>query len=307
MSYVVIHIGANKTGSTTLQRRLFSQIDQLLYLGEDCDTYDSCKNILNSIVADDDIHFDLDGARQLFDSYLTRSVNKPFLYSNEDIMTSRVPSLCAKRLASLLPGAEILVVIRNQLTAIPSWYANHGAYLRYVPRAYWRRYVSFDDWMEYCVSFMNYSPLDGFFYNRILSLYSDLFGSDKIHILLYEDLLQNQHMFMSNLCRILRIDVDRAIALIGNQRERKRNTERELAYHRFRSSFFYQTSLSRYIPFGAFLKRRLKVFLSRGRPAGGFVSEQWHNKIVEVYGRDNAALAGKYGLPLQELGYPVKQ
>lgn len=48
MPRAIIHIGANKTGSTTLQRCLFSKTDKLVYLGEDCKDYISYKDILNS-------------------------------------------------------------------------------------------------------------------------------------------------------------------------------------------------------------------------------------------------------------------
>ena len=164
MPRTVIHIGANKTASTTLQRCLFAKSKDLVYLGEDCVNYENYRDTLNSLVSDDDIHFSYESAKELFKNFVSSCGEKTALYSNEDIMTSRVPTQCAHRLKEFLPDAEIMVVIRNQLTAIPSMYANHGAYLKMVPRRYWRRYVSFDDWMDYCTTFIKYSLLDGFFY-----------------------------------------------------------------------------------------------------------------------------------------------
>jgi len=209
-------------------------------------------------------------------------------------------------LHDLVPGAGILAVVRNQLTAIPSWYANHGAYLRHVPRCYWHRYVSFDAWMDYCTTFRKYSPIDGFFYHRILDVYASLFGKDHIHVLLYEDFIHQRETFMKNLCQILRIDDRDALQRLGGQRERRRNTGRELQYHRFRSSFFRDVSFSRYLPGGARLKRAWLKFLESGPPADGFMSDDWREKIAVLYREDNSRLAEAFGLSLDRYGYPLR-
>ncbi len=305
MTHSVIHIGANKTGSTTLQRCLFRNNPDLVYLGEDGEGYDDYKDIVNSLVADDDIHFVSGDAKNLFERFLSRSKGKTFLYSNEDIMTSRVPGLCARRLHDLVPGAKILAVVRNQLTAIPSWYANHGAYLRNVPRSYWRRYVTFDDWMDYCTTFINYSPIDGYFYYRIINLYASLFGKENVHVLLFEDFVYQREKFMKDLCRILRIDDKDALSRIKGRHERQRNTARQLTYHKFRSSFFHGVSLSQYLPGGKRLKNMWLKYLEGGPAAGGFMSDHWRNKINELYRGDNTKLALEYGLPLKQYGYPM--
>ena len=305
MVYSVIHIGANKTGSTTLQRWVFPYSQDLVYLGEDGEGYDDYKDIVNSLVSDDDIHFAYDDAKKLFETFLSRSEGKTFLYSNEDIMTSRVPTLCARRLHDLVPGAKILAVVRNQLTAIPSWYANHGAYLRNVPRCYWRGYVSFDDWMEYCTAFINYSPIDGYFNYRIIDLYASLFGKENIHILLFEDFVRQREKFMKELCGILRIDEKDALKRIKGQHERRRNTARQLKYHKIRNSFFKGVSFSQYLPGGKRLKQVWLKYLEGGPPAHDFMSDYWRSRIVELYREDNSKLALEYGLPLKHYGYPM--
>lgn len=305
MPYTVIHIGANKSGSTTLQRSVFPFSEGLVYMGEDGEGYEDYKDIVNSLVSDDDIYFRFEDAKVLFDGFVARSEGKTFLYSNEDIMTSRTPALCAQRLQKLLPDARIIVVVRNQLTAIPSWYANHGAYLRHVPRYYWRRYVSFDSWMDYCTTFIRYSPIDGFFYHRIASLYVSLFGRENIHILLYEDFIHRREQFVQDLCRILKIDAQDTLKRLGGRRERRRNTAREFWYHRFRDGFFRDVPFSRYLPFGKALRGLWANYLEKGPPADGFMSDTWRDRIIELYREDNVRLARDYGLPLKDHGYPV--
>ena len=305
MSRAVIHIGANKTGSTTLQRCLFARTEDLVYLGEDCAGYENYRDALNSLVSDDDIHFDYEATKRVFGKFMLSCGKRTFLYSNEDIMTSRVPTQCAQRLHDLLPDAMVLVIVRNQLTAIPSFYANHGAYLKMVPRRYWRRYISFDEWMEYCSQFMKYSPLDSYFYHRILNLYASLFSKQKIRILLYEHFVNDQEKFVNDLCGILRIQKDEALKLLRGKRERRRNTKREFRYHQLRSRFLWGKSFSHRLPFEGTLRRMWCNFLQGGAPADGFMSNYWRDKIVELYKGDNAKLATEYRLPLKEYGYPV--
>jgi hypothetical protein len=288
-----------------LQRRLFAKSKDLVFLGEDCVGYEKYRDTLNSLVSDDDIHFSYESAKELFKNFVSSCGEKTAIYSNEDIVTSRVPTQCAHRLKEFLPDAEIILVIRNQLTAIPSMYANHGAYLKMVPRRYWRRYVSFDDWMDYCTTFIKYSALDGYFYHRILNIYASLFGKEKVHILLYEDLVNNKEGFINDLCRILRIEAKEASKLLSGKRERRRNTSREFRYHQFRSSFFWGRSISHYLPFGEALSRMWQNFLAKGGPANGFMPDYWRNKIIELYKEDNLKLSQDYHLSLKDYGYPV--
>lgn len=302
----VIHIGANKTGSTTLQRCLFTKHNDLSYLGEDCVGFETYKNMLNSLVSDDDVHYCSKAVQELFSRFADAGEKKVFIYSNEDIMTSRLPTQCAKRLYELLPDAEILVVLRNQLTAIPSIYVNHGAYLKMVPRSFWRQYVSFDDWMAYCTEFIRYSYLDSFFYHRILNLYASLFGKDKIHILFYEEFTKTPHILIEKLCNILKIDSPEAIKLLEGKRERQRNTMRMFRYHKFRSSFLWGVPLMQYVPFGEYFSKLWWAFLKNGEPASGFMTDFWKKQIVDLYKTDNTKLAQEYNLPLKDYGYPLE-
>lgn len=305
MARTVIHIGANKAASTTLQRCLFAKSKDLVYLGEDCDGYENYRDTLNSLISDDDIHFSYESARELFKNFVSSCGEKTALYSNEDIMTSRVPTQCAHRLKEFLPDAKIMVIIRNQLTAIPSMYANHGAYLKMVPRRYWRRYVSFDDWMNYCTTFIKYSALDSYFYHRILDVYASLFGKKRVHVLFYEDFVNKEEGFINDLSGILRIEAREASKLLRGKRERRRNTSRELRYHQFRSLFLWGRSIRQYLPYGEALGRKWENFLEKGGPANGLMSDYWRNKIIELYKEDNLKLSEDYHLPLKDYGYPV--
>lgn len=234
----IIHIGANKTASTTLQRALFANHTGLHYLGEDGNGYHNYKDIVNSMVLDDDLYYQEAQCVKLFKDALSKKTDKTFIYSNEDVMTSNIPTLCAKRLKGLMPDAKVLLVIRNQFTAIPSMYVNHGAFLKPAPPSYYRKHVGFSDWMQSEMMFIKYGHLASFFYSKLISVYEDLFGMNNIHILMFEDFIYNKEQFIRDLSAILDIDYNESMSLIHKRHERRRITKRMLNYNRFRTSFF---------------------------------------------------------------------
>ena len=71
---------------------------------------------------DDDLYFPYGKCVDVFQSFKEQNLQKTLIYSDEDIMTSRFPTVCSRRLYEFFPDAEILVVVRNQMTAFPSYY-----------------------------------------------------------------------------------------------------------------------------------------------------------------------------------------
>lgn len=302
----VIHIGANKTGSTTLQRSLFSKHSDIHYLGEDCAGYETYSALLNSMIADDDLFYPAEQCRQLFEKYMHASAGRTLLYSSEDLTTSSIPYTCARRLKNLMPDAKILLVVRSQLTAIPSFYTNHGAFLKPAPDRYYRRHVSFDDWMSYQLTVTKYGALTSYYYDKVLSIYSDLFGIENIYVLLFEEFVNDKKVFLEKLCRILEIvDIDEAIRLAEGRHERQSISARKFAYNRFRTSFFWSTSFSQLLPAGQVLAEAFNKFLIAGPRARHVLSDSWERKIVDLYAEGNATLSATFGLPLEKYGYPL--
>lgn len=305
MTRSVIHIGANKAASTTLQRALFSKHTGLHYVGEDAEGYPGYAELVNSMVSDDDLHFRAEECSRLFKEHLAAEPEKTFLYSNEDVMTSRIPTVCARRLHEYIPNAEILLIVRNQYTAVPSFYANHGAFLKPAPPSYFRRHVSFNDWIAYQLMFIGYGALASFKYNTLLSVYEELFGRDHVHVLMFEEFLRDKGTFVERLSTILRIDPGEAYRALEYSHERKRYTNRMLAYNKFRTSFLWGVDLTKYLPFGGVLSKWFEMFLEGGRAAQVVMSNEIKEKLHALYGTENALLAAKYNLPLGQYGYPL--
>ena len=302
----IIHIGGNKSGSTSLQRRLFSKHPHIRYLGEDCERYSELKPLLDSLVADDDSYYDLTQTKDVFSKrFGVENGARTCVFSNEDIMTSSIPSVCAARLRVLMPDAQIVMVIRNQLTAWPSWYANHGAYLKNVPPRYWKRHVTLNEWLDYCFNFPKDTPVEAMNYERFLKIFQREFPGSQIQVLLYEDLVNKPAEYYKQWATLLDISDEDVLSYMSNHAERRRYSGRRMLYDRWVSRLSsipgfkdFQTALHHSIP-------GVNGWLNSGPPAKIELPEMWKHRISDYYGRTNASVKEITGLDLARYGYPL--
>lgn len=302
----VFHIGGNKTGSTTIQRRLFSKHPNVRYLGEDCDGYDKLRLWLDSLVADDDSFFDFEEIKRIFlERFGSCGEGHTCVFSNEDIMTSSMPSVCASRLKKLDSDAQIVMVIRNQLTVWPSWYANHGAYLKNVPRGYWRKHVSLEDWLDYCFSFPKQTPVEAMNYERFFKIFRDTFSASQIHVLLYEDLLLDPEGYYKKWSEILKIPYQEISSYMANHIERRRYSARRMSYDRWVSRLSVIPGLENFLSDLLRYSHPLSRWIDSGPPANNELPEIWRRRIESYYRKTNASLVEMTGLDLARHGYPL--
>lgn len=302
----IIHIGGNKTASTLLQRRLFSKHKSLEYLGEDCRDYSNLKQLLDSLVSDDDSFFDHAATMALFsDRFRSREGLAACVYSNEDIMTSPLPSVCAARLRSIAPEASIVMVIRNQLTTWPSWYANHGAYLKNVPRRYWKRHVALDEWLDYCFNFPKVSPVEAMNYERFFNIFCAHYPPERIHVLLYEELIASPSAYYERWAQLLGIPGQDIQDSVASHVERGRSSARRVVFDAWTSKLAAVPGM--YSAMTNVLPRwnALRTWLDSGRPANIKLPELWSRRIEGYYRQSNSNLAKMTGLDLARHGYPV--
>lgn len=289
----VIHIGANKTASTLLQRQLFSKKSHIQYFGEDCINYEYLKEDIHNMIHEDNFYFKknfmISNSIRNTSSDITRIV-----FSNEDIMGSRHPSLAADRLKEIFPEAKILMVIRNQIDVFPSWYVNHGAYLKNVPRRFWRRYVSFDDWLEYCFNFPKISPVQAMNYLKYFQIFSKKFGEKNIIVIPYEDIFFDNSSFCNKLSELFDVESATIKNIFSKKNERSRNSKLNHEIHKF-FGFSYKISNNIY--------KKISRFDNTG-PFKISINNKWLKKINHEYADSNSELELKTGLNLKKYNYP---
>jgi hypothetical protein len=290
----IIHIGGNKTASTLLQRQLLSGQENIKYFGEDCINYDDLKDIINNMIHEDSFYYD---ANELISKFNLNNIedNKTrIVFSNEDIMGSRHPSIGAKRLKKIFPNAQILMIIRNQLDVFPSWYINHGAYLKNVPKKFWRKYVNINNWLDYCFSFSKNSPVQAMNYYKYFQIYSEVFGEENIIVIPYEDIFLDKTGFCKKLSVIFDVLPTEIENVFSLKSERPRNSKLKYQIHKI---FGFSHKISKTIY--AFLSP-----IDYSGPAKVKLPRKWRNKINFQYANSNFALSKKIGINLKKYGYP---
>jgi len=195
MAQRFLHIGMPRTGTSFLQTKVFPSLPNLSFYGVETAHY---SDPFNQLLYADESWFDaaafaaslakLPGERQLFSNELFVGQGMYFNFSNR--------TRTAKRLASAMPNARVLVYLRGQQSILKSLYsiALHGGETRSLDEFVWEesqhQHRTRNDaagaapaWFN---TFDGHEHLSGYDYKPLLDLYHSLFSH--VEVVLYEDL-----------------------------------------------------------------------------------------------------------------------
>ena len=308
-----IHIGFPKCASTSLQRDLFSQCPHIDYLGRD-DNWKSTRagghrHILQ-LATLDNLHYRSrkDEIAKNINACFSGDPDKLRVVSDELFVstyrpyTSGIPVAdsmsVAERLHDLFPEAHILMLIREQVgfwnSMIPQLVRNN------------RITIDADKFFEFHKSYAE-TGCGSFFlladYNAIYQLYANLFGKDRVHVMLLEDLARSPGKFTADLVNLLglweKIDVDQYALLRHNTRA----TRFEMLSIKFNNIYKPLYPLAKVIP--KMVRRAITAPLKRR--AVRAVSTPEHIAFLrKFYAPGNRELAQATGLDLATAGYPME-
>jgi hypothetical protein len=191
-SFHIAHVGYHKTASTWLQLSVFPHLAGLRF----ADARLRRLGITIATVARG--AFAAEGARRAV-SEIASASGERILLSNEGLSGSLWDGddsglRSAERLARVLPGARILLLVRRQdemLRSIHAQYVNEGGTR------------SLDD-------FVTGGPVEGscfrlrhLEYDRLAARYAELFGGDRVRVVPYERLRAEPDAFLAELCEFL--------------------------------------------------------------------------------------------------------
>jgi hypothetical protein len=219
---VLIHVGLHKTASTYLQQKVFPAISQFLFLGK---SYLGNNSAFNRLVYADDSLYQSSLVREemrLVQERMTASGVSGLILSEEEFNGHPEYNYLnrgqiARRLAETFPHAEILLVLRGQVSLIASLYnqfVKTGQYLGALDRSFLHspgEGMSLAEWFAepkhhagYHDRFINHQSLlipDHFRYTSLHGFYASLFP--KVHVLLFEELKATPNVFLDRLAAIL--------------------------------------------------------------------------------------------------------
>jgi len=199
----IVHIGLGKTGSTFLQDEIFNKISNINYLGKKTGEYQ--KWLINLHYLDDYIFNkeQKDISREILNLLDEEKINlissETFTRPGGEIFSQ------AKRIKNIFDDAKILLVLREPIDAILSFYKynvsqgnitsklSNSIDITRTPMVFYKRKPIY---------------LPDFYYDEIINIYTDFFGSENICILKYEDLKNNPSEFFTELSTFIEIELD---------------------------------------------------------------------------------------------------
>ncbi|PSP05302.1 MAG: hypothetical protein BRC47_02345 [Cyanobacteria bacterium QS_7_48_42] len=161
---LILHIGPEKTGSTTLQEYIFPNLKDVDY------PEDFWKNINN-------LHYELASTEdfvELLKPYIGNSQKSSMVFSREDlwkIRTQRLRESTLDKMGCLVATVKVIVVIRRQGNILPSIYAQNASGIRK---------AGFEDYVEYIFN-SNKLPAN-ITYESIVNSFINAFGNDAVHV-----------------------------------------------------------------------------------------------------------------------------
>ncbi len=306
-----IHIGFPKCASTSLQRDLFLRCPHIDFVGRNDDWNRNQEGghryILQLATLDNPHYWEIkDEVARNIESCFSGDERQVRVVSDELFVSAYRPHMSgipvmnltsvAERLRDLFPGAQILMVIRDQVSFWNSMLAQLMENNRIVVDVDF----FFESHKEYaemgCGSFFTLAD-----YNAVYELYASMFGRDRVHVLLLEDLVRSPHDFMAHLMDLwgLSEEVDLDRYSLGRHNTRNRQPKLLAQYP---GVFKRLKPLRKVIPRAVedAIRSRLKKV-----PSDRITAPEQIEYIRRYYAPGNRALAEATGLDLAARGYPM--
>lgn len=237
---VYIHVGYPKTGTTTFQKHFFPKIEEIQYLGK-FDGEDKLflfdQKVIDAMIFKKSDEIDFENIRHLLENVILE--NRVLLSEESILFNSLRASYYDERYIIVRPedvatnirkvfdekkyDVKILISIRRQDEMLTSLYAQ--SYTHYYSKqpqtnTFAKFYHLFTDKTGREHPFQ--TALD---YDRTVSQYQALFGTDNVHLLVFEALKEQPEAFYRRLCEILEIDPGKYQDIAIKKQENRRSTE----------------------------------------------------------------------------------
>jgi hypothetical protein len=301
----VLHIGGAKTASTTLQTQVLLHAPCVHHFGEGNDGVTTLaeEHLLRALLSEDESLFDFAELEGLFRQHREVAGDSTLVFSSADVLLANRPTIAAARLRALLgTDVDVLLVVRNQISALSSLYSGHGAWLKPAPVPYYRRFVSFPDWLDFQWLSPSSSVLASFAYWEQLQPFIAEFGRDRICLVPFETLVKGDAEVWTTVGELFGLKSDEAWRLFCSDHQRERISVWQKRYGQLASFAGPMWPAPDARETSGPITRRL----ARGPR---FVPE-WpagmEERIRAHYRRGNAALEKEFALGLAYLGYPVE-
>jgi hypothetical protein len=303
----LVHVGLGKTGSTKLQEHLFAREPGLICLGRPYHTGPEYVRAFHMLTRAEAHEVDWSWLERFFGeakAAAERAGGTVVLSDETLVPAAPLQSVLAERLRRVCPEAEIVVTLRNQPSMIVSFYRSHGRLLKWAPRSLANRPVAFGEWLEFELGRLDESFLGLLRYDRVVGAYESCFGANRVHVLVYEEMVRDLSAYASRWASLLEIKAERVHKQLDDEAVNLGPTDRQLAYDRLRGSGL-GTFAANLIPFRGLFGPWLKKVLASGKRDAVRLDDNQQQAVARLFGPGNASLEARRQLGLNRYGYPM--
>ena len=296
----------SKTATTFLQKFCFSNLDDVHNIFKPNFINDQrLVDIRESLMNKEGHDYKLIKIKSDFNKILQNlSVSKKKILLSEENLTidSTKTNLIAKRLKDIFPSAKIFFTLREQY----SWLIS--IYYSWLPRDDIRRnspMSSLTQWLEFQLNQQKLglnNVIDRVNFYETLICYEKLFGKENVHVVLYEDFIENPEFFFSQISNI--VGIPKKQMLNNYFLNSKKNPRKRISYIRAKyfQSRFYPILSDLWSLCPQFLKNYVRPKINKKS-----ANEEVNNKLKDIlaikFSKSNSYLSKKMDRDLSLIGY----
>lgn len=309
---LIIHLGAPKTATSTLQNAFFPRHPGLLFLGKEVDRQRGWEGwrsaeieALMTAVVKTSLDYKLDRATaaRAVEKIAADAGGRPVVISNEDYCSfsgadsfSKIERM--RELFGAFGPTKLILAVRDQVALLKSVYVieHRGEMLR-MPGTKQTWYPSFDQYLDIHFRYVCGAVLETYRFAAMIEKYESLVGPENVFVYAFDAFRRDAVGTLGALCRFMGVDDrDPCLAQTAGTRENERSSSRSYAAVRVRRFLTGGRSISGFLPKPVI--RWYRGWLGQGAPYEIAPSADAVRRITEYYRADNEALFGRRGIRL---------
>jgi hypothetical protein len=309
---LILHLGAPKTATSTLQHAFFPCHPGMLFLGKKVDSEKAWKGWRTTEIetlmirlerTNLDFRPDRTAVARMVGEIAAVAGTRPTVISSEDLcLFSAIDSFRkVERIRDLfdaLGPIRLILAVRNQVSLLKSIYIteHRGEMLRLAgTKQSW--YPTFDRYLDIHFRYACGAVLESFRFASMIERYEAMVGSENVFVYAFDDFKHDPMQTLRALCTYMGVDAaDPCLAQAAGTRENQHYSARIYAAPRLRKYLAMGLRIRALVPTS--VKNHIRGWLDRGARFDIKLSAEATARITDYYAADNQRLFDTRGIRL---------
>jgi hypothetical protein len=309
---LILHMGAPKTATSTLQNAFFPHHPGLLFLGKEVDGTRAWKGWRTPEI--ESLMFDLErtnldfrpdraAVTRIAGEIAAEAGDRPTVISSEDLcLFSAIDSFRKVERIRDLFGAlgpiRLVLAVRDQVSLLKSIYIteHRGEMLRLAgTKQGW--YPNFDRYLDIHFRYACGAVLESFRFASMIEHYEAMVGSENVFVYAFDEFKHDPMQTLRALCTYMGVDAaDPCLAQAAGTRENQHYSARIYASPGLRKYLVEDLGIQAIVPTS--VKKHIRRWLDQGARFDIEMSSDAIRRITAYYAADNKRLFDKRGIRL---------